>query len=300
MPNLVLEIAENGRQLHLRRGSVAVMAGEECLGLVPVDSLACVLLTADGIMLSKAFMARMAEEGVPVVICGDNYMPVSVSLPTAPHYRALPVVTAQMRASPVLKKRLWQQCIAAKLRNQGRVLRLCRPESPVADQILALSGKVRSGDTDNKEAQAARLYWPALLGADFLRNPEGDGPNAALNYGYAILRSACARAICGAGLLPLLGIHHHNAGNAFCLADDMMEPLRPFMDYRVFQLCADNAEVILTPQNKRRLAAILGEAFPFGGEQVSLSALVTRMAQGLARSFLQDSPQWTLPDYPAD
>ena len=152
MPNLVLEIAENGRQLHLRRGSVAVMAGEECLGLVPVDSLACVLLTADGIMLSRAFMARMAEEGVPVVICGDNYMPVSVSLPTAPHYRALPVVTAQMRASPVLKKRLWQQCIAAKLRNQGRVLRLCRPESPVADQILALSGKVRSGDTDNKEA----------------------------------------------------------------------------------------------------------------------------------------------------
>lgn len=192
MPNLVLEIAENGRQLHLRRGSVAVMAGEECLGLVPVDSLACVLLTADGIMLSKAFMARMAEEGVPVVICGDNYMPVSVSLTTAPHYRALPVVTAQMRASPVLKKRLWQQCIAAKLRNQGRVLRLCRPESSVADQILALSGKVRSGDTDNKEAQAARLYWPALLGADFLRNPEGDGPNAALNYGYAILRSACA------------------------------------------------------------------------------------------------------------
>ena len=152
----------------------------------------------------------------------------------------------------------------------------------------------------NKEAQTARLYWPALLGADFLRNPEGGGPNAALNYGYAILRSACARAICGAGLLPLLGIHHHNAGNAFCLADDMMEPLRPFMDYRVFQLYADNAEVILTPQNKRRLAAILGEAFPFGGEQVSLSALVTRMAQGLARSFLQGSPQWTLPDYPAD
>lgn len=162
MPKLVLEIAENGRQLHLRRGSVAVMAGEECLGLVPVDSLACVLLTAEGIMISKAFMTRMAEEGVPVVICGANYMPVSISLPTAPHYRALPVVKAQMNASPVLKKRLWQQCIAAKLRNQGAVLRLCRPEHPVVDQIFALSGKVRSGDMDNKEALAARLYWRAV------------------------------------------------------------------------------------------------------------------------------------------
>ena len=234
MPNLVLEIAENGRQLHLRRGSVAVMAGEECLGLVPVDSLACVLLTADGIMLSKAFMARMAEEGVPVVICGDNYMPVSVSLPTAPHYRALPVVTAQMRASPVLKKRLWQQCIAAKLRNQGRVLRLCRPESPVADQILALSGKVRSGDTDNKEAQAARLYWPALLGADFLRNPEGGGPNAALNYGYKVLLSCVNREVAANGCLTQLGINHCNEFNEFNFSCDLMEPFRVVVDECVY------------------------------------------------------------------
>ena len=298
MPNIVLEIAENGRQLHLRRGSVAVMAGEECLGLVPLDSLACVLLAADGIMISRAFMARMAEEGVPVVVCGANYMPVSISLPTAPHYRALPVVTAQMNASPVLKKRLWQQCVIAKLRNQAAVLRLCRPESPVPDRILALSGKVRSGDADNREAGAARLYWPALLGADFLRDPEGDGPNAALNYGYAILRSVCARALCGVGLLPLLGIHHRNTYNAFCLADDMMEPLRPFMDHLVFQLHADGAELVLTPHNKRLLAAILGMAFPLSGEQLSLSALVARMAQGLARSFQDGSPQWPLPDFP--
>lgn len=291
MPDMVLEIAESGRHVCVQRGCVAIMEGETCLGRVPVDSLAAVILSAEGVSLSRHLLARMAEEGVPVIVCGANYLPISMSLPLAGHYRALPVVEAQMAATPALKRRLWQGCVAAKIRNQAAVLRQCRPRSLAADSLLALSRKVRTGDSDNKEARAARLYWPALMGQGFVRDPDGGGINAALNYGYAIIRAACARALCAAGLLPLLGIFHHNVYNAFCLADDMMEPLRPFMDRLVLDMLPQmSADALLTPARKRQLAGILRMPLPFGGEGHVLSSIATQMAQGLARSFAEGRP----------
>ncbi len=296
MGEFILEIAENNRHVCIQRGSVAVLEGRETLGLVPVDSLACVILCADGISLSKHFLAVMAEEGIPVTICGNNYLPVSMSLPYAGHYRALAVVESQMEVSPVLKKQLWQLIVSAKIRNQAQTLETCRPESSHIETLFALARKVRSGDSDNREAQAARLYWPALMGEGFLRDPDSGGVNAALNYGYAIIRSACARALCAAGLLPLLGIHHHNVFNAFCLADDMMEPLRPFVDMLVFELAKnDTDDLYLLPPQKKKLAAIQRQPLPFAGEEHTLSSIATRMAQGLARSFTEGRPLLPLP-----
>lgn len=286
MGDFILEIAENGRHICIERGSVAVLEKKEELGLVPIDSLACVILSADGISLSKHFLAVMAEEGIPVTICGGNYLPVSMSLPYAKHYRALAVLEAQMQASPVLKKQLWQAVVAAKIRNQAQALHACRPDSPQVEKLVNMARKVRSGDSDNKEAQASRLYWPALMGQGFVRDPDSGGINAALNYGYAILRSACARALCAAGLLPLLGLHHRNAYNAFCLADDIMEPLRPFVDRLVFELAhKDTGNFRLLPPQKKQLAAIQRAPLPFYGEEHTLSSVATRMAQGLARSM---------------
>lgn len=296
MGDFILEIAENARHICIQRGSVAILEKKETVGLVPIDSLACVLLSADGISLSKHFLAVMAEEGIPVTICGANYLPVSMSLPYARHYRALAVLEAQMRISPVLKKQLWQAVVAAKIRNQAQALHACRPDSPQVEKLLILARKVRSGDSDNKEAQASRLYWPALMGQGFVRDPDSGGINAALNYGYAILRSACARALCGAGLLPLLGLHHHNAYNAFCLADDIMEPLRPFVDRMVVDLTRkDMGELRLLPRGKKQLAAIQRAPLPFCGEEHTLSSIAARMAQGLARSFAESRILLPLP-----
>jgi CRISPR-associated protein Cas1 len=134
------------------------------------------------------------------------------------------------------------------------------------------------------------------MGEGFLRDPDSGGVNAALNYGYAILRSACARALCAAGLLPMLGIHHHNAFNAFCLADDMMEPLRPFVDMLVFGLMEkDMDDLQLLPPQKKKLAAIQRMPLPFHGEEHTLSSVTSRMAQGLARSFAEGRTLLPLP-----
>ena len=263
---------------------------------MPSDSLACVILSADGLSLSRQFLAVMAELGVPVVVCGRNYLPISMCLPCARHYRALAVAEAQIKASPVLRKKLWKLCVAAKIKNQAHVLQTRRRDAAEAEKLRLMAEKVRSGDSDNKEAQAARLYWPALMGRGFLRDPDGGGVNAALNYGYAIVRAACARALCAAGLLPLFGIHHHNLYNAFCLADDIMEPLCPFVDALVFDLMQEDPETgLLLPAQKKKLASIQRSPLPFQGEEHSLSSITARMAQSLARSFASASPLLALP-----
>ncbi len=290
MADFILEISENNRHLCVQRGSFVVQEGKKVLGQVPIDSVNSVILSADGISLSKHFLVRAAEERIPVVICDKKYLPISIALPYGTHYKSLPVTLAQMNASPVLKKQLWQRIVTAKIHNQAAILSQCHPQHPTVEQLTQLASKVFSGDKDNKEAQAARAYWPALLGDNFLRDQDGEGFNIFLNYGYTIVRSACARALCGAGLLPLLGLYHHNAYNAFCLADDIMEPLRPFVDKLVFS-CQDAHECTeLEPKHKKILAHILHSPLPFAGEEHSLASIAKLMAQGLSKSFQDDNP----------
>lgn len=201
MADYLLEIAENGRHVCVQRGHVVILENGEVLGRIPVDALGAVILSAEGVTLSRHFMARMAEERVPVIICGADYMPLSMALPYSAHYKNLAVVKKQMEASPVLKKQLWKILVEAKIRNQAHALSLCAPErADVREELRLLAGKVRSGDADNKEAHAARLYWPALFGREFTRDVGADGINAFLNYGYAVVRASCARALCGTGL----------------------------------------------------------------------------------------------------
>lgn len=286
MADYLLEIAENEKHLCIQRGCVIIKQNKEVIGQIPIDVLAAVILSADGITMSKHFFARMAEENIPVVICGKKYIPLSIMLPYDVHYRTLPVVTAQMQASPVLKKQLWQQIIVTKIKNQAHVLAQHHPEHEAIAKLQSLAQKVRSGDSDNKEAQAARAYWPALMGKGFTRDQHADGINVFLNYGYAVVRAACARALCAAGLLPLLGVHHHNSYNAFCLADDIMEPLRPFVDALVLSCCITAQLTELTADHKKKIAHILHTPFPYGGEEHILASITTKMAQGLAKCFL--------------
>lgn len=292
MASHILEIAENNRYLSIQHKNICIKKQNTVLGTVALDMIACVLLTAQGITLSKQFLACMGEENIPVLVMGSNYLPVSMALPVSSHYRHLAVAEEQIKAGPIIKKQIWQQIVAAKIKNQAQALEKCiLPSNDGAkkdiETLKSLAQRVRSGDSDNKEAQAARIYWQALFGKNFLRNTEEEGINSFLNYGYAVLRAVCARALCASGFLPMFGVHHRNQFNAFCLADDIMEPFRPFVDCLVHECIqnSENAQPNLTAQNKRRISAILQSPLYMGEEESTLMPVVLKTAQALYKSY---------------
>lgn len=197
----------------------------------------------------------------------------------------------QLEAGEPLRKRLWQVLVKAKIEQQQAVLeRLGKPDG--AFDLLAR--KVRSGDPENIEAQAARRYWPLLMGPSFRRDREAEGSNAMLNYGYTVLRAGVARAVVAAGLHPSIGLHHSNRANPMCLVDDLMEPFRPIVDYMVAQITASGLDRI-TPETKRTLAEVL--AFDMSTEQgtTPVSTCLERLATSLAQSFESGKPALALP-----
>lgn len=299
MANYILEVAENLRHINVERGTVFIREHDSIVGQVPIDEIIAVILSADGLTITRNALARFAEENIPVVITGKQYLPVSIAMPVSSHYKQLAVATSQLKASPVLKKQLWQCVVVAKIKNQAAVLLQYKPdELEVYDKLCLLADKVRSGDIDNKEGQAARIYWPALFGKSFLRDDEQGGINTCLNYGYTVIRSACARAICAAGLVPLFGIHHHNMYNAFCLVDDLMEPLRPFMDALVYQMMLEGDIHSFSPNHKKILTGILRQQIEMNNDMCVLTTITNLMAQGLVRSYSQNKVILALPIMP--
>jgi len=231
-----VHLATEHRQLLLKRdGQVVSRMACEDVGMVVVDHPATTY--------SHGALRALMESDAAVVVCGQDHLPSGILLPLADHSEVVWRVDLQLAVSRPLKKRLWQQIVAAKIRAQAENL----AGAPAAQhRLLAFASEVRSGDTTHREAQAARVYWQHwLLSEDadapvtderFRRMRDGVAPNSLLNYGYAILRAALARALVAAGLLTALGIQHRHRANAFCLADDLIEPLRPIVDRRVREL----------------------------------------------------------------
>jgi CRISP-associated protein Cas1 len=236
-------------QLHISRKN-----GDEDMDTpIACEDIGVLILDHPQITCSQAALARLIETGAVVVLCGKNHLPAGVLLPLTDHCEVVHRIQDQINATLPSKKRLWQQIIAAKIRAQAGNL----SHNPSAvEKLEILARQVRSGDPTNIESQAARIYWSAWLGEKhgFRRNKDGDGINALLNYGYAVLRAAVARALVSAGLTPSLGIQHCNRSNAFCLADDLLEPLRPLVDLRVRQLSETGSAEL----DKNAKAALLG------------------------------------------
>ena len=224
MTGRIVEIAENGRHLALHRGFMEVRADRELIARVPLDDLLAVIVSGHGCTHSSNLIAALAERGTPFIICAVNYQPVAWMLPLFGHHAQSTRMQAQARAKLPLKKRLWQQIVRAKISNQAEVLDMF---GDGGNRLKRLATKVRSGDPDNMEAQAARHYWSVLFPHGFTRDKEGGGINALLNYGYAIIRSCVARGVMAAGLHPTLGIWHRGPTNPMCLVDDLMEPFSP-------------------------------------------------------------------------
>lgn len=276
-----VEIAEDGRHLSLSRSFLVVSERDREIGRVALDDIAVVMANAHGLTYSNALLTTLAERGVVVVLCGPNHAPAAFLWPVDAHHVQSRRMRAQIDAPEPLTKRLWRSLVRAKVRQQAAVLdSLGLP----GDGLAEMARRVRSGDPDNVEAQAARRYWPLLFGPDFRRDRDADGANALLNYGYAVLRSTVARAIMGAGLHPSVGLHHSNRGNPMCLVDDVMEPFRPFVDLAVLRLLKAGHTAV-TPETKRYLALTPTYDTPSPLGTTPLGTVVIRLGASLARVF---------------
>ncbi len=282
----IVDIATDNRHLSALRGFLVVSEGREEVGRVPLDDVAAVIVHAHGVTWSTNLIIALAERGAIMVLCGSNHAPVAVCMPLEGHHAQNARMRAQWEAGKPLAKQVWRQVVCAKIRWQGAVLAAFGHQG-LAFETLARS--VGSGDPANVEAQAARRYWPMLMGEDFRREREADGVNAMLNYGYAVLRSLVARSVIASGLHPTIGIHHANRGNAFALADDLIEPFRPLVDALTLYL-VQAGQTGVTPETKRPYARLL--AFDLDGPDgvTTVSGAVMRQTQSLAASFLSGKP----------
>jgi len=223
---------------------------------VPIEDIGLLILDHQQITITQALMAKLLENNVALITCDVTHHPVGLLFNLEGNALQSQKFQAQVEASAPLKKQLWQQTIAAKIENQYRHL-LCMQID--CNYLSTLFETVKSGDSGNHEAKAASFYWkrvfPEFL--EFRRERYGPPPNNLLNYGYAILRALVARSLVASGMLPTLGIHHHNQYNAYCLADDIMEPYRPYVDKIVYQIVRSNGNFLeMTPNMKKELLSV--------------------------------------------
>ena len=290
----VIEVANDGRHLARSRGFMTVSGEDGEVGRIPLDDIAVLLCNARGLTYSNSLMTELAKRGSAVVLCGPNYLPVAWVWPLEGHHVQALRMRHQLSASKPLLKRLWQAVVRAKIGQQKSTLELLQLPTGGFD---VLARRVKSGDRENVEAQAARRYWPLLFGREFRRSRFGGGPNPFLNYGYTVLRAAVARAVVATGLHPSVGIHHSNRANSMCLVDDLMEPFRPFVDHRAVQLVRVGCEELSTDA-KRVLSGVLTADLTSQRGTTPLQTCIERSAQSIAKSFESGKPDYFAPGRP--
>lgn len=279
----IVDIAEDDRTLSLSHGSLVVSHQGKPLGRVPLADVHSVLVHGHGTALSANLLNGLADYGVPLVLCGPNHLPRACCLPVVGHFEQAERMAAQVGASLPTRKRIWKTLVAAKIESQAAALE--RVGGRGVARLRTLARTVRAGDPNNTEAQAARIYWPALMGGDFRRQAEGGGLNRPLNYGYAILRGAAARAVVAAGLNPSLGVFHAGKRDPFQLADDLMEPFRPLVDEVVWRHREDWAGGSLDAGAKAILVEITNAGMETDQGTLSVTRVMMAMAQGLVEVF---------------
>lgn len=288
-----------------REGDRAILSSAPC------EDIGILLVEHCGTTYTHAALTALLSHDAAVVFCGRDHLPAGLLLPIGEHTQVVWRLQSQLAASKPLKKRLWRQIVQAKIRAQAANL---LDGSLVRSRLLGMARRVRSGDPDNLEAQAARAYWAAWRDtlsitdddgtkscgtgvspvASFRRDPDGPAPNNLLNYGYAVMRAAVARAIVSAGLLPTLGIKHVSRSNAFCLADDLVEPLRPMVDARVRELVRAG-ETELDPPTKRGLLELLTTEVTTGDQSGPLMVALHAMIASFVRCLEGEGERLEIP-----
>jgi CRISP-associated protein Cas1 len=288
-----LEISREPAHLTVKLGQFLIKREGVVVGQVPCEDIGVVVVDHPQTTYSHAALAALAESDAALVVCGRDHLPAAVLLPLSDHTQVVWRLSDQLAATRPVRKRLWKQIIIGKIRAQAANL---EADSPARSKLLDYARQVRSGDPNNLEAQAARVYWVNYLPdeAVFRRDADADGLNAMLNYGYAVVRAAIARAIVAAGMLPALGLHHRNRSNNFCLADDLIEPLRPLVDDRARELYRQGARGI-DPESKAGLLKLLAEDVAFAGETGPLLVNLHRYVTSLWKCYRGEEKRLSIP-----
>ena len=263
---------------------------------IPLEDIGMLIIENPQITVTSALMQALASGNVIVIFCDDRHMPASYFSAMTANDTAQKTIRAQLEASSSLKDRLWKQTVAAKIRNQAEVLK--RNQCEGNKRLEKIASQIRSGDPENQEGTAARIYFSSVMpNRKFRRIPDGDFPNPALNYGYAVIRAAMARALTGSGLLCIAGIHHHNQYDPYCLADDIMEPYRAFVDDEIFSNpLFQNADEI-TREMKQTLLMLLGADVKIKGMKRPLQNAMSYTSASLARCYLKEQQEIEYPEF---
>ncbi len=279
--------------LSLKYGQLVVKSLDDDKTLTrPVEDIGFLVIDNPMISLTIPLLNELVANNVAVIICDKKQMPQAMLQPLVGNTTLQESYKFQIEATSPLKKQMWKQLIEAKIKNQAALLDRVGKDGKILKPFYA---NVKSGDTDNREGAAARVYWPQLFEDDFKREREGDLPNQLLNYGYTILRSAVARALVGSGLYPSFGIFHRNRYNAFPLADDVMEPYRPFVDEVVHSLFQDSKVADLDKNTKSRLLRVLFADVKIGRMTRPLEVALSLTTASMVKMFKGDCQKLSLP-----
>lgn len=278
---LVVDIQTPGSRLRCHRGHLVVSANDNESKL-PLSDIGVLLFSTPGFQITGNLVSRLSAQGTQIIFCGEDFLPASQLYNQVTAAEAERRLFAQIEASAPLKKRLWKSIVRAKIQGQAEVLDAF---GLAREPVSLFINKVRSGDSENVEAQASRRYWPLLFGDGFRRRREvDDGINPLLNYGYTVLRGFTARAIAAVGLNPLLSLHHSAGSNALALVDDVMEPFRPFIDYQVKTL-VNNDLAFLCPDSKKALVEVFSYDIEKEGERTTLPNMLISYTRSLLLSL---------------
>ena len=295
-----LEISQRPARLSLKQRQLVIHLDEGEKRTFACEDIGVLILQHPAISLSSALLNALLESGAVVVICNERHLPSGLILPTLTHTELVPRMMAQMDAALTARKQVWKAIVQAKIRAQADGLTLS-----IKARLQTLAANVKSGDSENHEARAARIYWQARFPDRYQQGDKRDPMsesffNSLLNYGYAIIRAATARALVSAGLQPALGVFHHRRDNPFCLADDVMEPLRPLVDRTVQNLMEaedDLQSAELDSRHRKELLSLLTADVTFGETGGPLMAVLPRYINSFYRLLTRESDQLVVPTY---
>ena len=288
----------NQAYLSLKDNQLVIKKRDDEIVTAAIEDIAYIILDSPQITVTNALLGALLENNCAIINCDKTHLPSGLLLPLSGNSLQSERFHAQIEASSPLKKQLWQQTVQQKILNQAAILKKTR--NAEIGNMMTWANSVRSGDVDNREAVAAAYYWKEMFPdiPNFVRDRNGVSPNNMLNYGYAILRGVVARALVSSGLLPTLGIHHHNRYNAYCLADDIMEPYRPIVDKLVIDIITEIKEYPkdLSTDIKAKILQIPVLDCFIDGERSPLMNAVAATTASLAKCYMGTTRKLLYPE----
>ncbi len=276
----ILEVNRNNLYLSKKQGFISLTNRDNEVFKIAFDNIDTIIVSAFGITYSHSLLQECCQRNIPIIFCGSNFMPVGYLFGYPSYFKHKSRIENQIKASKPFYKKTWQYLIKAKIRNQAQVLEFIGIEN---ERLLNLANRVKSGDPENLEGLSARIYWKRLFGEDFYRDFKAEGINSFLNFGYAVLRGIIVRNIVSKGLLASYGIHHLNKTNPYCLADDIIEPYRPFIDLTIAKNLTD--EVSLSPKIKEKIVSTTRIKVLFKSKTYNLEEIIKLHLEDFIKSL---------------